>query len=158
VTTQKSNSNTVWFNFQTYVIFSSNLLSQVTLRSSGTVIVYCCHLLRWLYNLLYFLWLHNDFIIILCNILKIAVLDYNYNIKYICTIYMCLDTCLMSTSRCSLRDKATLRLCKLHFYGANVVEWSRALDIRLSDLFCNVSMVWVQIQLREKHKCDSSKI
>ena len=50
----------------------------------------------------------------------------SYNIKYICTIYTRLDTCLMSTSRFSLRDKATLRLLKLHFYGANVVEWSRA--------------------------------
>jgi hypothetical protein len=45
VTAQKSNSNTVWFNFQTYVIFSSNLVSQVTLRSSGKDIVYGCHLL-----------------------------------------------------------------------------------------------------------------
>ena len=46
----------------------------------------------------------------------------NYNIKYICTIYTRLDTCLMSISRFSLRDKVTLRLLKLHFYGANVVE------------------------------------
>ena len=30
-----------------------------------------------------------------------------------------------------------------------VVEWSRALDIRLSDWCCNVSMVWVQIPLTE---------
>jgi hypothetical protein len=52
-----------------------------------------------------------------------------------------LDTCLMSTSKLSLRNKATLRLLKLHFHGADVVEWSRALDIRLSDLFCSVSMV-----------------
>ena len=64
----------------------------------------------------------------------------------------------MSTSRFSLRDKATLRLLKLHFYGADVVEWSRALEIRLSDLFCSVSMVLVQIPSREEHKCDNSKI
>ena len=40
------NSNTVWFNFQTYIIFSINLVSfKVTLRSSGTDILYGCHLL-----------------------------------------------------------------------------------------------------------------
>ena len=68
----------------------------------------------------------------------------NYNIKYICTFYIRLDTCLMYISRFSFRDKATLRLLKLHFYGVDVVEWSRALEIRLGDLFCIVSMVWVQ--------------
>jgi hypothetical protein len=51
--------NTVWFNFQTYIIFSINLVSQVTLRSSGTYILYGCHMLRCLYNILYFLWLHK---------------------------------------------------------------------------------------------------
>ena len=46
LTTLKSNSNTVWFNFQTYIIFSINLVSfKVTLRSSGTYILYGCHLL-----------------------------------------------------------------------------------------------------------------
>ena len=55
VTAQRSNSNTIWFNFQTYIIFSINLLSQVTLRSSGTDILYGCHLLRCLYNIFYFL-------------------------------------------------------------------------------------------------------
>ena len=63
LTALKSNSNTVWFNFQkyiyifsqTYIIFSINLISQVTLRSSGTDILYGCHLLRCLYNILYFL-------------------------------------------------------------------------------------------------------
>ena len=44
--TLKSNSNTVWFNFQTYIIFSINLVSfKVTLRSS-TDILYGCHLLQ----------------------------------------------------------------------------------------------------------------
>jgi hypothetical protein len=46
---------TVWFNFQTYIIFSINLVSQVTFRFSGTDILYGCHLLRCLYNILYFL-------------------------------------------------------------------------------------------------------
>ena len=45
LTALKSNSNIVWFNFQTYIIFSINLVSLVTLRSSGTDILYDCHLL-----------------------------------------------------------------------------------------------------------------
>jgi hypothetical protein len=49
--------------------------SLVTLRSSGTDILYGWHLLRRLYNILYFLWLYNEFFIILYNILKIAELD-----------------------------------------------------------------------------------
>jgi hypothetical protein len=104
-TAQRSNSNTVWFNFQTYIIFSINLVSHVTLRSNGTgtldgiwthtidtlqhqslslmsrtyttrphplfknialiVEVLHCH----------FLWLYDEFFIILYNILKIAELD-----------------------------------------------------------------------------------
>jgi hypothetical protein len=56
-------------------IFSINLVSQVTLRSSGTDILYGCHLLRCLYNILYFLWLYDELFIILYNILKIADLD-----------------------------------------------------------------------------------
>jgi hypothetical protein len=52
-----------------------------------------------------------------------------YNIKYIRTIYTRLDTCLMSISRFSLRNQVTLRLLKLYSYIADVVEWSRALDI-----------------------------
>ena len=45
LTAQKSNINTVWFNFQTYMIFSINLVSfKVTLRSSGTDILYGCRL------------------------------------------------------------------------------------------------------------------
>ena len=44
LTALKSNSNTVWFNFQTYIIFSINLVSLVTFRSSGTYILYGCHL------------------------------------------------------------------------------------------------------------------
>ena len=47
LTALKSNSNTVWFDFQTYIIFSINLhvVSLVTLRSSGTDMLYGCHLL-----------------------------------------------------------------------------------------------------------------
>ena len=39
-----------------------------------------------------------------------------------------------------------------------VVEWSRALDVRLSEWYCSVAMVWVQIPSREEQKFDSSKI
>jgi hypothetical protein len=53
----------------------------------------------------------------------------NYNINYIGTIYTRLDTCLMSISRFSLRDKVTLRLLKLYFYIADVAERSRALTV-----------------------------
>ena len=45
LTALRSNSDTVWFNFQTYTIFSINLVSLVALRSSGTDILYGCHLL-----------------------------------------------------------------------------------------------------------------
>jgi hypothetical protein len=46
-------------------------------------------------------------------------------------------------------QKLTLRLLKLLFYGVDVVEWSRALDVRLSEWCCSVSMVWVQIPSRD---------
>jgi hypothetical protein len=52
--------------------------------------------------------------------------------------YTRLDACIMSISRFSLREKVTLRLLKLHFYGEDVVEWSWVLEIRLG---CSVSMV-----------------
>jgi hypothetical protein len=122
------------------------------LRSCGTDIVWDCQLLRCSYNILYFLWLYNELFIILYNILKncCIILLSNYNIKYACTIYTPLDTCFIYISRCSLRDKVTLWLLKLHFYGADVVEWSRALDIRLSDWCCSVSMVWAKIPSREE--------
>ena len=99
-------------------------------------------------SLLIYMWLYDEFFIILYDILKIAEcwdrLLSNYNIKYTCTIYTRLDTCPMHISRFSLREKVTLRLLKLHFYGADVVVWSRALDERLSEWCCSVSMVWVQ--------------
>ena len=43
----------------------------------------------------------------------------------------------MSISRFPLRDKVTLRLLKLYFNIADVAEWSRALDIRLSNWYCS---------------------
>jgi hypothetical protein len=54
---------------------STALSRKYNLRSSGTDMLYGCLLLRRLYNILYFLWLNNEFFIILYNILKIAELD-----------------------------------------------------------------------------------
>ena len=81
----------------------------------------------------------------------------NYHIMYICTIYKRLDTCLMSISIFSLWDKVTLLLLKLHFFGADVVEWCRALDIKLSDWCYSVSMVWAQIPSREEQNVIAQK-
>jgi hypothetical protein len=67
----------------------------------------------------------------------------NYNIKYICTIYTRLATCLMSIYRFSLRDVVTLRLLKLY-----LVEWSRALAKRL---------VWVKIRRGKKKNLTAQK-
>ena len=108
------------------------------MRSSGTDVICGYQLLRCSYNILYFMWLYNEFFIILYNILKN------------CTIYKHLDTCRMSISRFFLRDNVTLRILKLQFYGADVVECSRALDIRLSDWCCSVSMVLTEIPSREE--------
>ena len=51
--------------------------------------------------------------------------------------------------------------CKLNgnvrYIYIYVVEWSRALDVRLSECCCSVSMVMVQIPSREEQKFDSSK-
>ena len=58
----------------------------------------------------------------------------------------------------ALRDKVTLRLLKLLLLGVDVVEWSRALDVRLSEWCCSVTMVWVQIPSMEEQKFDSYKI
>ena len=110
----------------------------------------------YIYNILYFLWLYNEFFIILYNILKIAELDCCQII--ICTTYTRLYTSLTSIPRFALREKVTLQLLKLLLKGVDVVGWSMALDVRLSEWCCSVSMVWVQIPSREEQKFDSSKI
>ena len=74
----------------------------------------------------------------------------NYNIKYICTIYTRLNTCLTSIPRFALRVKLTLRLLKILFQGVDVVEWSRALDVRLIEWYCSASTVWFQIPWKEE--------
>jgi hypothetical protein len=38
-----------------------------------------------------------------------------------------------------------------------VVEWSRALDVRLNEWCCSVSMVWVQIPSREEQNLTGLK-
>ena len=44
-----------------------------------------------------------------------------------------------------------------YIYMVDVVEWSRALDVRLSEWCCNVSMVWVQIPSREEQNLTALK-
>ena len=39
----------------------------------------------------------------------------------------------------------------------DMVEWSRALDVRLSEWCCSVSMVWVQIPSREEQNLTALK-
>jgi hypothetical protein len=66
-----------------------------------------------------------------------------------------------STMAClHLGAKFTLHnLSLIYIYkGVDVVEWSRALDVSLSEWCCSVTMVWVQIPSREEQKFDSSKI
>ena len=41
--------------------------------------------------------------------------------------------------------------------GMDVVEWSRALGVRLSEWCCSVSMVWVQIPSREEQNLTALK-
>jgi len=43
-------------------------------------------------------------------------------------------------------------------YGADVIEWSWALDLRLSDWCCSVSMVWVQISSWKEQKSNSKTV
>jgi hypothetical protein len=72
---------------------------------------------RRLYNILYFLWLYNEFLIILYNILKIAELDC-CQIIILSTNYTRLYTCLTAIPRFALREKVTLRLLKLLLIGS----------------------------------------
>ena len=83
---------------------------------SGCIFLYGCHLLRRLYNILYFLWLYYEFFIIIYNILKIAELDCCQII--ILSIYVPSThayTHVLSISRFALRNKVTIRLLKLFF-------------------------------------------
>jgi hypothetical protein len=76
LTALKSNSNTVWFNSQTYILFSINLVSFSNFEIHwDRYIIWFSLASRNLNNTLYFLWLHNEFFIILYNILTIAELN-----------------------------------------------------------------------------------
>jgi hypothetical protein len=55
----------------------------------------------------------------------------NYNIKYMCTIYTRLCTCLTAIPRFALREKVTLRLLKLLFKGSGCGRMESILYKRL---------------------------
>jgi hypothetical protein len=65
----------------------------------------------------------------------------NYNIKYICTIYTRLYTCLTYIPRFAIREKVTLRLLKLLFREWVWSSGLGALDVRLSE-WCWPFLVW----------------
>ena len=50
-----------------------------------------------------------------------------------------------------------LTVLLIYIYRVDVVEWCRALDVRLSEWWCILSMVWVQIPSREEQKFDTQK-
>jgi hypothetical protein len=55
--------------------------------------------------------------------------------------------------RCFISSITAKTLTGLNYiYRVDKVEWSRALDVRLSGWCCSVSMVWVQIPSREEQK------
>jgi hypothetical protein len=51
-------------------------------------------------------------------------------------------------------------ICNAYYviFPSQFLNIYRALDVRLSEWCCSVSMVWVQIPSREEQKFDSSKI
>jgi hypothetical protein len=54
----------------------------------------------------------------MCQCFGVYKLLSNYNIKYICTTYTRLCTCIASIPRFALREKVTLRLLKLLLTGS----------------------------------------
>jgi hypothetical protein len=122
--------------------------------SSGTDVVCGYQLLRCSYNMLYFLWLYNEFFIILSNIIRkccVRLLS-NYNIIYTCTIYTRLYTYRMSISRFSLRDKVTLRQLKIHF-----MEWMWSSGLWCSKLLIILGKYQI-VYIRLKIKPNSVRI
>jgi hypothetical protein len=99
----------VWFNFQTYIIFSINLGHKWKGVSSWLTVFLCSNIVYILYIL--------------------------YIVVYMSSLYLC---------HMVMRIKIYIRV--------DVVEWSRALGVRLSEWCCSVSMVWVQIPSREERK------
>ena len=100
------------------------------MRSSGTDILYGCHLLLDVCIIYFISCDYNEFFIILYNILTIAELD--------CCQIIILSIYVPST----------------HAY-THVLRLS--LDVRLSEWCCSVSMVWVQIPSREEQNLAALK-
>ena len=59
-------------------------------------------------------------------------------------------------------DPRPVKLCLdqyiFRFLFRCIYMWSRALDVRLSEWCCSVSMVWVQILSREEQKSNSNTV
>ena len=85
---------------------------------------------------------------------------YNVNILRLLDLFFC--GTISTIVKLSVIPKKNIFLCSIYMYiyiyKVDVVEWSRALDVRLSEWCCSVTMVWVQIPSREEQKFDSSKI
>jgi hypothetical protein len=96
---------------------------------------------------------------------------------FVCTIYTRLDTYFILSQMWPLNTCLTVlniiiwqrsssaifnilyrMMRNLDFYIADVVEWSRALDIRRSDWCCSVSMVWDQIPSRKNKQLTAQRI
>ena len=79
---------------------------------------------------------------ILCNILNFAELDYS-QIKilrlYVPSSHAYTRVLCLSLDLPSRQGSTTI--IEAPFKGVDVVEWSRALDVRLSEWCCSVSMV-----------------
>ena len=79
-----------------------------------------------------------------------------------CVSYHCLSVCSFSFGHCGVCPSSIycywLSICRPLYLQMDVVEWSRALDVRLSEWCFSVTMVWVQIPSREEQKFDRSKI
>jgi hypothetical protein len=84
---------------------------------------------------------------------ELQLMDSNYSF-----VVFKLFLCLISRSSVSICVVRILIYILVYILDVDVVEWSRALDIRLSEWCCSVSMVWVQIPSREEQKFDSSKM
>jgi hypothetical protein len=110
LTALKSNSNTVWFNFQTYIIFSINLVSLVTLRSSGTdtaiykfdINVLCTILYQykmWFQNQTPNWWISSTILIFSINLVSLVTLrSSGTDILYGC--HLLLDVCIIYFISC----------------------------------------------------------
>jgi hypothetical protein len=88
---------------------------------------------------------------------EIIALPWKLNGQSLSNLYTCKGSRILGFVSL-LQQGTSLNKYIYNANGADVVEWSRALDLRLSDWCCSVSMVWVQIPSREEQKFDSSKI